>query len=138
MARADRRRAQRTKAPAPVSRAGGGSSRKSGTPSIEDTMFFPKLRRHAKWMFVLLALVFGLGGEVGSLAAGKQADLTVVSLAASPFLPWEDPAAAAVFGGSPERVLATLVAGETRYERGGMAWHELTDAARSARKRLLP
>ena len=60
MARADRRRAQRTKAPAPVSRAGGGSSRKSGTPSIEDTMFFPKLRRHAKWMFVLLALVFGL------------------------------------------------------------------------------
>jgi len=24
-------------------------------------MFFPKLRRHAKWMFVFLALVFGLG-----------------------------------------------------------------------------
>ena len=84
------------------------------------------------------ARALGLGGEIGSLAAGKQADLTVVSLAASPFLPWEDPAAAAVFGGSPERVLATLVAGETRYERGGMAWHELTDAARSARKRLLP
>ena len=28
--------------------------------SIEDTMFFPRLRRHAKWMFVFLALVFGL------------------------------------------------------------------------------
>jgi len=24
-------------------------------------MFFPRLRRHAKWMFVLLALIFGLG-----------------------------------------------------------------------------
>ena len=37
--------------------------RRRGTtaPSIEDTMFFPRLRRHAKWMFVLLALVFELG-----------------------------------------------------------------------------
>ena len=84
------------------------------------------------------AQALGLAAEIGSLVPGKQADVTVVSLAASPFLPWEDPAAAVVFGGSPERVLATLVAGETRYERGGMAWHELTDAARSARKRLLP
>jgi tetratricopeptide (TPR) repeat protein len=29
--------------------------------SYEDTMFFPKLRQRAKWMFVFLALVFGLG-----------------------------------------------------------------------------
>jgi regulator of sirC expression with transglutaminase-like and TPR domain len=28
---------------------------------IEDTMFFPKLRRNAKWVFLFLALVFGLG-----------------------------------------------------------------------------
>jgi tetratricopeptide (TPR) repeat protein len=27
----------------------------------EQTMFFPRLRRQAKWMFVFLALVFGLG-----------------------------------------------------------------------------
>ena len=27
----------------------------------EDEMFFPRLRRQAKWMFVVLALVFGLG-----------------------------------------------------------------------------
>ena len=34
----------------------------------------------------------------------------------------------------PERVTATLVDGETRYERGGSEWHELIDAAsRSAR-----
>jgi tetratricopeptide (TPR) repeat protein len=37
---------------------------KRATPpprSYEDEMFFPRLRRQAKWMFVLLALVFGLG-----------------------------------------------------------------------------
>jgi tetratricopeptide (TPR) repeat protein len=28
---------------------------------IEDTMFFPRLRRQAKWMFLFLALVFGIG-----------------------------------------------------------------------------
>ena len=33
--------------------------RATTAPSIEDTMFFPRLRRHAKWMFVLLALIFG-------------------------------------------------------------------------------
>ncbi len=29
--------------------------------TYEDTMFFPRLRRQAKWMFVLLAVIFGLG-----------------------------------------------------------------------------
>jgi tetratricopeptide (TPR) repeat protein len=29
--------------------------------SYEDEMFFPRLRRQAKWMFVVLALVFGVG-----------------------------------------------------------------------------
>lgn len=29
--------------------------------SYEDEMFFPRLRRQAKWMFLALALVFGLG-----------------------------------------------------------------------------
>ena len=75
--------------------------------------------------------------DVGSLAPGKQADLTVLSFAGTPFLPWEDPVTATVLGGSPERVVATLVSGETRYEKGGKAWLELIDAARSARGRLL-
>ena len=33
-------------------------------------MFFPRLRRHAKWMFVLLALAFGLGFVVFGVGAG--------------------------------------------------------------------
>jgi cytosine/adenosine deaminase-related metal-dependent hydrolase len=68
---------------------------------------------------------------------GKQADLTVLSLAGSPFLPWEDPVTAAVLGGSPERVVATLVSGDVRFERGGKTWLELIDGAHSARSLLL-
>jgi 5-methylthioadenosine/S-adenosylhomocysteine deaminase len=83
------------------------------------------------------ARALGLADEVGSIVAGKQADLIVLSLAGSPFLPWEDPVTACVLGGSPERVLATLVAGETRYEKGGKTWPELIADARSARSRLL-
>ena len=83
------------------------------------------------------ARALGLGDELGSLVPGKQGDLTVLSLADTAFLPWEDPVTAAVLGGSPEHVVATLVSGETRYEKGGKAWLELIDAARSARGRLL-
>lgn len=83
------------------------------------------------------ARALGLGAELGSLVPGKRADLAVVSLAGSPYLPWEDPAAAVVYGGAPERVQATLVDGQTRYERGGSEWQELIDAASAARGRML-
>ncbi len=83
------------------------------------------------------ARALGLDAEVGSLVPGKRADVTVVSLAGSPYLPWEDPAGAVVFGGSPDRVIATYVDGEARYEKGGMDWHELTAAAHSARRAML-
>jgi cytosine/adenosine deaminase-related metal-dependent hydrolase len=83
------------------------------------------------------ARALGLEGETGSIAPGKQADLTVLSFSSSPFLPWEDPVTAAVLGGSPGHVVATLVSGETRYEKGGKTWPELIGAARSARGRLL-
>ncbi len=83
------------------------------------------------------ARALGMEDEVGSLVPGKLADLTVVSLVDSPFVPWEDPVTAAVLGGSPERVVATLVSGKSRYERGGKSWQELIGAAHNARGRLL-
>jgi 5-methylthioadenosine/S-adenosylhomocysteine deaminase len=83
------------------------------------------------------ARALGLDEEVGSLVPGKRADLTVVSLSGSPYLPWEDPAAAVVFGGSPERVELTLVDGEERYRKGVTDWHELRRSAADARARLL-
>ncbi len=83
------------------------------------------------------ARALGLDREVGSLVVGKRADLVVVSLEGSAYLPFEDPAAAVVFGGSPERVVATYVDGEASYEKGGMDWQELTAAAHSARRAML-
>jgi cytosine/adenosine deaminase-related metal-dependent hydrolase len=83
------------------------------------------------------ARALGLDGEVGSLLPGKRADIAVVSMAGSSYLPWEDPAGAVILGGSPDRVVATYVDGEPRYEKGGMDWHELTAAAHSARRAML-
>jgi 5-methylthioadenosine/S-adenosylhomocysteine deaminase len=83
------------------------------------------------------ARALALEDEIGSIAPGKRADLTVLSLAETSFVPWEDPVTATVLGGSPDGVVATLVSGEDRYRKGGKTWLELTDAARSARGRLL-
>jgi 5-methylthioadenosine/S-adenosylhomocysteine deaminase len=83
------------------------------------------------------ARALGLENEVGSLTPGKSADFAVVSLAGSPYHPVEDPAAAVVFGGTPERVLLTVVRGTTRFEKGVNEWHELTDAASRERARML-
>jgi cytosine/adenosine deaminase-related metal-dependent hydrolase len=83
------------------------------------------------------ARALGLEQEIGSLEPGKRADITVVSLADSPFLPWEDPIGAVVLGGSSDRVLATLVSGEERYRKGGTTWHASTSNAQQARARML-
>jgi 5-methylthioadenosine/S-adenosylhomocysteine deaminase len=83
------------------------------------------------------ARALGLEDELGSLTPGKRADLAVVSLAGSPYLPWEDPAAGVVFGGAPHRVLLSVVEGEVRYENGVTEWQELIDAAAAVRERML-
>lgn len=64
------------------------------------------------------AEAIGLAGALGSITPGKRADLTVLDLSGSGFLPWDDPVTAAVYGGSPERVALTIVDGRIRYERG--------------------
>ena len=60
-------------------------------------------------------------------------------LAGSPYLPWEEPTTAVVFGGSPERVLLTMTEGKTRYRKGGETWprQRLHSAVASARRRML-
>jgi len=83
------------------------------------------------------ARALGLDAQIGSLAPGKRADLTVVSLEGTPHLPWEDPVAAVVFGGSPSRVALTVVDGTERYRRGVTEWPELIAEAHSARAELL-
>jgi tetratricopeptide (TPR) repeat protein len=61
MARADRRRAGR---PSSAARA------RSEYAVIEETLFFNRLRRQAKWAFIFLALVFGVGFVVFGVGSG--------------------------------------------------------------------
>ncbi len=84
------------------------------------------------------ARAVGLDAQVGTLTPGKRADLAVVSLAESPYHPVEDPAAAVVFGGSPERVLETIVDGQARYtSEESIKWQEVRSTASAARRRML-
>jgi 5-methylthioadenosine/S-adenosylhomocysteine deaminase len=79
-----------------------------------------------------------LGDKVGTLTPGKRADLAVVSLAGSPYHPVEDPAAAVVFGGSPARVLETIVDGHTRYRSEEQTqWQEVRSTASAVRRKML-
>jgi hypothetical protein len=74
MARIDKRRTKGTRPHAQrvssTARRSTGPARRSGGSAIEDTMFFPRLRRHTKWMFVLLALFFGVGFVAFGVGAG--------------------------------------------------------------------
>jgi 5-methylthioadenosine/S-adenosylhomocysteine deaminase len=83
------------------------------------------------------AAALGLENEVGSLAVGKRADLAILSFGGSSFVPWEDPVTAVVLGGCPERIVATVVDGERRYENGETTCPELIAGARRARSRML-
>ena len=83
------------------------------------------------------ARALGIADEVGSLVPGKRADLVVVALEDTPLVPWENPQAAVVLGGAPERVLATLIDGEPKYEKGEFEWDDLRSASAIARKRML-
>jgi 5-methylthioadenosine/S-adenosylhomocysteine deaminase len=81
------------------------------------------------------AQALGLGDEIGSLTPGKRADLIVLDLAGSPFVPWDDPVAATVFGGTPDRVLLTIVDGQIRYCEAGQPAD--MSAARAVRARMI-
>jgi tetratricopeptide (TPR) repeat protein len=64
----------------PTSSDGGRPKRsKPVAPSYEQEMFFPRMRRQAKWMFVFLALVFGVGfvvfGVGGNLSGTGLGDI---------------------------------------------------------------
>jgi 5-methylthioadenosine/S-adenosylhomocysteine deaminase len=83
------------------------------------------------------ARALGIASEIGSLLPGKRADIAIVALDETSLLPWEDPQAAVVLGGSPERVVLTVVDGETRYEKGEFEWDVLRSASAAARGRML-
>jgi 5-methylthioadenosine/S-adenosylhomocysteine deaminase len=73
--------------------------------------------------FVRLATIhgakaLGLENEIGSLEAGKRADLVAVDLSASHMVPTDDPYSALVHTANQESVVMTMVAGRVLYDRG--------------------
>ena len=82
------------------------------------------------------ARALGLDDAIGSLGVGKKADLAIISLAETSFVPWEDPVTAVVLGGSPQHVVETFVEGLRTSEKG-IEWHALIEGARRARSRML-
>ncbi len=64
------------------------------------------------------ARALGLENKTGSLEAGKQADLCVISLASLPQQPVYDVNAALVFASSARDLVQTVVAGNAIYENG--------------------
>lgn len=64
------------------------------------------------------ARALGLSDITGSLEAGKQADLAVVTLENIAQLPVHDPAAAIVFSSTARDVVLTMVAGNEVYREG--------------------
>src|SRR3954471_12087622 len=130
MARADRRRTMReSRRVERRPRAAGG-----GQQVVEDTMFFPKLRAHAKWVFVLLAVIFagsfvflgvgsgssGLGdllqGNFGDLfgsSSGNSAqvkkDQKLIDKNPKDYAAYRDMAAAQASDGKVDAAIATLL-----------------------------
>ena len=134
MARADRRRSQRTR-PAAVTRR--------SEVVIEDTMFFPRLRRHAKWVFLFLAVAFGLGFVgfgvgaggvgVGELFKGSSGASGVPSVSDAQERVNENPKDAKAF-----RDLANALSGRGRDRAGDRGARGLHRIAAEERRRASP
>jgi len=67
------------------------------------------------------AEALGLADRIGSLEAGKQADLIAVDVSSSHFVPIDDPFSALVYGANQDDVRFTCVAGDPLYREGGFA-----------------
>jgi 5-methylthioadenosine/S-adenosylhomocysteine deaminase len=64
------------------------------------------------------ARALGLEDEIGSLEAGKRADVIAVDLSASHMIPTADPYSALVHTANQENVVMTMVAGRVVFEAG--------------------
>jgi 5-methylthioadenosine/S-adenosylhomocysteine deaminase len=78
------------------------------------------------------ARTLSLDHAIGSLEAGKQADLIAIDLSRAHNTPHYDPAAALVFSCSAQDVIFTMVAGQTLYETGQVQSLDTAEVLRAA------
>ncbi len=71
MARGTQHRKRRPPANARVATAPAKATKRPTRPAWEDQLFFGRLRTHAKWMFVFLAIVFGLSFVILGVGSGS-------------------------------------------------------------------
>jgi cytosine/adenosine deaminase-related metal-dependent hydrolase len=71
------------------------------------------------------ARALGLDAEIGSIEAGKQADLVALDLRGVHLEPVHDPEAAIVWGATAQDVVLSLVEGEVLYDHG--RWSRLSE-----------
>src|SRR5581483_6624049 len=71
VARGTQHRKRRTPAHARVAPAAAKAKPRVKHERWEDQLFFSRLRVHAKWMFLFLALVFGLGFVIFGVGSGS-------------------------------------------------------------------
>jgi 5-methylthioadenosine/S-adenosylhomocysteine deaminase len=84
------------------------ASRNFGQPSAERLLRLATLDG---------ARALGLDGAIGSLEAGKQADLIAINLSGSHTMPLHDPCAGIIFSAVATDVLFTAVAGRVLFDR---------------------
>jgi tetratricopeptide (TPR) repeat protein len=71
VARGTQHRKRRPQPNARVAAAPAGKAKRVKHESWEDKLFFGRLRVHAKWVFLFLALVFGLGFVIFGVGSGS-------------------------------------------------------------------
>jgi tetratricopeptide (TPR) repeat protein len=71
VARGTQHRKRRPPAHARVAAQQAGQPRRPSRPAYEDQLFFGRLRGHAKWMFVLLAVIFGVSFVIFGVGSGS-------------------------------------------------------------------
>lgn len=78
------------------------------------------------------ARVLGTEGVVGSIEAGKRADLIAVDMEHSHFAPIDDPVSALVYGANQEDVFFTMIDGTVVYDRKQFVSMDAERVAREA------
>jgi tetratricopeptide (TPR) repeat protein len=106
----------RKRRPAPDARtAAVAGRRKQKPPQWQEELFFQRLRNHAKWMFVLLALAFGVGFVFFGVGSGSTGISDILQNALN-------------FGSSSGTSISSLVKKTDKHPQDAKSWRDLATA----------